>query len=102
MPEPIRGIGIGGAAPAGGVQPGRRPAGAEGVSFEQMLLESLEQVDRLQREADAGIERLMTGQTTNVAEVFSAVRKADVAFSLLMEIRNKLIEAYQQIQQMRI
>jgi flagellar hook-basal body complex protein FliE len=37
-----------------------------------------------------------------MAEVFSAVRKAQVAFGLLMEIRNKLTDAYEEIQQMRV
>ena len=44
----------------------------------------------------------MTGETENLAEVFSAVRKADVAFSMLMEMRNKMIEAYREVQQMRV
>jgi flagellar hook-basal body complex protein FliE len=37
-----------------------------------------------------------------VADVFAAVNKADIAFDLLMEIRNKLVDAYQEIQAMRI
>ncbi len=77
-------------------------AGPEGPSFESCLLDSLDQVNRLQQEANQGVENVMTGQTDNIAEVFSAVRKADVAFSMLMEMRNKLVEAYQEIQQMRV
>lgn len=75
---------------------------AGGSEFKQLLMESLQQVNQLQQEADAKVEGLVTGQSDNVVEVFSAVRKADVAFSLLMEIRNKMLEAYQEIQQMRI
>ena len=37
-----------------------------------------------------------------MAEVFSAVRKSEVAFSMLMEMRNKLVEAYREVQQMRV
>jgi flagellar hook-basal body complex protein FliE len=77
-------------------------AGTEGRSFESCLLDSLDQVNRLQQEANQGVEKVMTGQTDNMAEVFSAVRKADVAFSMLMEMRNKLVDAYQQVQQMRV
>ena len=46
--------------------------------------------------------KLATGQTDNVAEVFSAVRKADIAFSLLMQIRNQLVDAYTEIRNIRI
>lgn len=74
----------------------------QGKDFKTILLESLDEVNRLQREADVGVQRLLTGETDNVAEVFTAVNKAGVAFDLLMEIRNKLTEAYREIQQMRI
>ena len=74
----------------------------KGKDFKTILLESLDEVNRLQREADVGVQRLLTGETDNVAEVFNAVNKAGVAFDLLMEIRNKLTDAYRDIQQMRI
>jgi flagellar hook-basal body complex protein FliE len=73
-----------------------------GKSFKDLLLDSLDQVNKLQQEASAGVERVMTGETDNMAEVFTAVRKADVAFSMLMEMRNKLVDAYREIQQMRV
>jgi flagellar hook-basal body complex protein FliE len=66
------------------------------------LLDSLEEVNRLQGEADQGVQRLLTGETDNVAEVITAVNKAGIAFDLLMEVRNKLADAYRQIQQMQV
>ncbi|MEK6675103.1 MAG: flagellar hook-basal body complex protein FliE [Planctomycetota bacterium] len=74
----------------------------EGKDFRTVLLDSLNEVNRLQAEADQGVQRLMTGETDNVAEVFAAANKAGIAFDLLMEIRNKLTDAYREIQQMRI
>jgi len=95
-------------SPGAGVTPGQQGAGVggsgavEGKDFKSILLESLDEVNRLQAEADQGVQRLMTGETENVAEVFAAVNKAGIAFDLLMEIRNKLTEAYREIQQMRL
>lgn len=74
----------------------------EGKDFKSILVDSLNEVNRLQTEADEGVQRLITGETNNVAEVLTAVNKAGVAFDLLMEIRNKLTDAYQEIKQMRI
>jgi len=106
-----------GPAPIGGVselqQVGRAPGGAAGKgqaatpgpvgkSFADVVFESLDEVNRLQSEADAGVQRLLTGETDNVAEVFAASNKAGIAFDLLMEVRNKLIDAYHEIQQMRV
>ncbi|MFQ5429116.1 MAG: flagellar hook-basal body complex protein FliE [Phycisphaerae bacterium] len=82
--------------------PGSSPASAPEKGFKEFLLESLEKVNQLQTEADAGVQRLLTGESTNVAEVFSASRKAGIAFDLLMEIRNKLLDAYTEVKQMRV
>ncbi|MBX3394094.1 MAG: flagellar hook-basal body complex protein FliE [Phycisphaerae bacterium] len=82
------------------------PAGSsapvEGKDFKSFLMESLEKVSRLQQDADAGVQKLLTGETDNVAEVFTASRKAGIAFDLLMEIRNKLMDAYGEVKQMRV
>lgn len=74
----------------------------QGQSFKDVLLGSLDEVNALQQEASDGVEKVLTGQTDNLAEVFSAVRKSEVAFNMMMEMRNKLVEAYQEIQQMRV
>jgi flagellar hook-basal body complex protein FliE len=83
---------VGGAAQAGQ---------AGGGDFSKVLMDSISEVNRLQSEAADATRRFATGQT-NVAEVMLAVQKADVAYSMLMEIKNKLMDAYQEIQQMRI
>lgn len=89
--------------PAAAVAPGRSDAEpVAGKDFKTILLESLDEVDRLQKEADQGVQRLVTGESDNVVEVLAAVNKAGVAFDLLMEVRNKLTDAYREIQQMRI
>ena len=89
-------------APQSGSGAGVPPPEAAGKDFKSILLDSLDEVNRLQGEADSGVQRLITGQSDNVAEVFAAVKKSEVAFGLLMEVRNKLLDAYQEIQQMRL
>ncbi len=104
MPDPLSIHGVLPGQQAGAVQSTQAtaPGTVDGKTFKDLLLDSLDQVNRLQQEADRGVERLVTGQTDNMAEVFSTVRKADVAFSMLMEMRNKLVDAYREIQQMRV
>ncbi len=87
---------------AGAASGGAGAAEKSGPAFSDVLLSSLSEVQRLQDEAALGVEKLISGEATNPDEVFSAVRKADVAFSLLMEIRNKLTEAYREMQEMRV
>lgn len=81
--------------------PVAKPEQTSGKDFKSYLLESLDKVNQLQNEANDGVQKLVTGQTDNIAEVFSATRKAGIAFDLLMEIRNKLTDAYTELKQMR-
>jgi flagellar hook-basal body complex protein FliE len=74
----------------------------DGKSFKDVLLDSLGEVNRLQQEAADGVDKVATGQTDDIANVFSAVRKADVAFGMLMEMRNKMVDAYRELQQMKV
>ena len=102
MTSPIQPAGIGPVKPVSPT-PDTQPVGKTGGrDFKNILLDSLDEVNRLQKEADQGVQRLISGETDNVAEVLAAVNKAGIAFDLLMEIRNKLQDAYRDIQQMRV
>ncbi|MCA8938968.1 MAG: flagellar hook-basal body complex protein FliE [Planctomycetes bacterium] len=70
-------------------------------SFRDILGNTIQQVNVRQQEADKAIEALATGKADNLAEVMSAVEKADLAFRTLMQFRNKLVSAYQEINNMR-
>ena len=99
FPTPLTPVRTAGVPPAAQTNP---VDGGSGKDFKSVLLNSLDEVNRLQTEADQGVQRLITGETDNVAEVMAAVNKAGIAFDLLMQIRNKLSDAYQEVQQMRV
>lgn len=87
-------------SPAGPARPAEKSE--PGGDFAAMLRGQLERVNQMQAEADEGVRRILTGEAQNVTEVFTAARKAQVAFSLLMEMRNKLVDAYTELRQMRV
>ncbi len=76
--------------------------GATGGDFKNMLVDSIKQVNTMQQDADRAVEGLFTGEDVNPAEVMTAVQKADLAFRMMMQTRNKLIQAYQEIKDIRI
>lgn len=76
-------------------------ASGEG-SFKNMLIDSIQQVNSMQVEADTAIEAMFTGGDVNPAEVLTAVQKADLAFRLTMQMRNKLMDVYREIKDIRI
>jgi flagellar hook-basal body complex protein FliE len=77
-------------------------AATGGPSFKDMLVDSIQQVNTMQLEADQAVETMFTGGEINPAEVLTAVQKADLAFRLTMQMRNKLMEVYQEVKDIRI
>jgi flagellar hook-basal body complex protein FliE len=75
---------------------------SEGSSFAETLKKSLKEVNQIQKVADQKIEELITGKTDNIAEVMIAKEQADVALRLMMQVRNKVLEAYQEIMKMQV
>lgn len=78
------------------------PSTAQGTSFKDYLLSSIQEVNSMQQAADQAVEQLATGGNVNPAEVLTAVQKADMAFRMMMQIRNKIVQAYQEVQNIRV
>lgn len=100
-PGQIGGIGgVGGAGPVRPQRPDAPPADAAG--FRDLLANSIAEIERLQTQADTEIQGLATGEVTNVSQAMVAVERADLAFRTMMEIRNKILAAYEEINRMNI
>jgi flagellar hook-basal body complex protein FliE len=56
----------------------------------------------MQHEANSAVQNLMTGGDANPAEVLTTVQKADLAFRMMLQIRNKLVQSYQEIKDVRV
>lgn len=82
--------------------PGTIRADESGPAFKDMLLSSIQEVNSMQQQANQAVETLMTGGEVNPAEVLTAVQKADLAFRMMMQIRNKVIQAYDEVKNIRV
>ena len=74
----------------------------DGPSFAQTLQDQLNTVNELERDAQEAIEDLMTGRRDDVESVMLATQKAETAFHLLLQVRNKVMEAYDELKQIRV
>lgn len=72
------------------------------TSFKDFLIDSIQQVNTAQQDADKAVETLITGGDVSPAEVLTAVQKADLAFKMMMQVRNKLVAAYTEVQAIRV
>lgn len=69
------------------------------ADFVKALKEAIEKVNQLQLEADRAVEELSLGRA-DLHETVLAIEKADISFRLMMQIRNKLIKAYEEVMKM--
>jgi flagellar hook-basal body complex protein FliE len=83
------------------VQPSPELPGHSG-SFATLLQQGLERVDGLQHEADAAARAFALGQAPSVHDTMIAMEKADVSLRLTTKVRNKVVEAYQEIMRMQV
>jgi flagellar hook-basal body complex protein FliE len=81
-------------------------AGAAGTSsptgFVDSLKSAIGKVNDTQMEAGRAVDALMTGETQDLHRTMVALQQADVSFQLMMQIRNKLVAAYEEIQRMQV
>ncbi|MDE3034386.1 MAG: flagellar hook-basal body complex protein FliE [Nitrospirota bacterium] len=78
------------------------PAGSAATGFVGTLKDAIAKVNEVQVEATQAVEKLATGESQNVHQTMIALQKADVSFQLMMQLRNKIVTAYEEIQRMQI
>jgi len=72
------------------------------LSFGKLMEEMVGKVSDLQNTADKSIQSLATGEGKGLHEVMLAVEKASISFQMLTQVRNKAVEAYQEIMRMPV
>ena len=72
-----------------------------GEGFSGILKSALQQVNQLSGGADQQVGAMLQGGKADMSGVMIAVEKADVAFKLVMQVRNKVVTAYQDIEKMQ-
>jgi flagellar hook-basal body complex protein FliE len=77
---------------------GARQSGGE---FVKTLQDAMSQVGQLQSEADDRVGQLLAGNGQDIHSAMIAVEKAGLAFEMMVQVRNKIVQAYQQVSGMQ-
>ena len=91
-----------GAAFAAGAQAGGIPGAAGGGDFGAWLAQSLGRVNQDLVRADESLQQLATGEAQNLHQVMIALEEARISMQLLVQVRNRLLESYQEILRMQV
>ncbi len=82
----------------GGADRGTQPH----TEFREELMRQIGEVSKLQQEASGATQDVLTGKRNDVEAVVLAAQKADSAFKMLLAVRNKVMDAYDEVKQMRV
>ncbi|MCA9065775.1 MAG: flagellar hook-basal body complex protein FliE [Planctomycetaceae bacterium] len=97
--QPMTGAGYSPSAP---VSTGADKATQKETPFADLVRSLVEDTSRQQVAADGQVQKLINGETDNIHDVVLTTAKANLAFQLVMEIRNRLITSYQEVMRMQM
>jgi flagellar hook-basal body complex protein FliE len=81
----------------------KTPGGKEaGKSFGNVLQGIMKDINKLQLNADEAIAKVQLDNTGSIHEAMIALEKADLSFRTMMQVRNKILDAYQEIMRMQV
>jgi len=95
----IHDLGIGKGVPQ---QAGKALSGGKGDDFANTLMDVLKEVNQSQQTAMDQQRAFMTGQPVEIQDVKIAMERASIGMQLTLQVRNKLLEAYQEINRMQV
>jgi flagellar hook-basal body complex protein FliE len=72
------------------------------TDFSQVLSDAVQDINRLQKNADEAIASVQLDNTASVHEAMIALEKADISFRAMMQVRNKILEAYQEVMRTQV
>ena len=73
-----------------------------GPGFKELLQQQIAKVNELQNDAKEAVEDLAAGRRDDVESVIIATQKADTAFRMLLQVRNKMMSAYEEVKDIRV
>ena len=71
-------------------------------SFSDVLSDAINGVDKTMKGSDAKVQQFVAGETDNVHDVMISMQRANLSFDLMVEVRNKVVETYQEVSRMQI
>jgi flagellar hook-basal body complex protein FliE len=95
------------------IQGGIKPAGispekpdsakqSEGNSFGSVLKDAISDINKLQNDADNAIAKVQLEDAGSIHEAMIALEKAGISFQVMMQVRNKILDAYQEVMRMQV
>lgn len=80
--------------------PGAAPQGAG--QFQGLLRDAIQKVEGFRQNADTSVEKMLSGEGEELHQTVLATQRAELAFELFLQVRNKVVQAYQEVMRMQM
>ena len=86
------------------IQPRHYDIGVDEVdgSFEDMLTNAIQSVDDSMKASEQNVQNFISGKTENIHDVMISMQQSQLSFQMMVEVRNKLVDTYQELSRMQI
>ena len=81
---------------------GQAETGAADGSFAELLSNAVAETSKLQEQSNEEVQKLIAGEVQDVHTALIAVQKADLSFQMMMQVKNKLVAAYEEVMRMQV
>lgn len=81
---------------------GAAAPGTSGGAFQAVFQNAINEVGRLQGQADTSVQQFLNGEGGELHEIALASQKAELAFEMFQQVRNKMVQAYQEVMRMQL
>ena len=79
-----------------------QPIGTSGSEFKSIFSDAVNKVESFQNNAQQSVDRFLNGEGEEIHKVALATQQADLSFQLFLQVRNKVVAAYQEIMRMQV
>lgn len=83
-------------------EPAANGGPARELRFRDVLAEAIQRVESYRAEAHQAVQKFLSGESEELHEVALATQRAELAFELFLQVRNKLVQAYQDVMHMQV
>jgi len=78
------------------------PTSGSGGAFQNILSDAMNRVEQFQQNSQSSIDKFLSGEDEEVHKVALATQQTELAFDLFLQVRNKVISAYQEVMRMQM
>jgi flagellar hook-basal body complex protein FliE len=81
---------------------GSAGTGTSGAAFGSMLSDAMSKVEQYRENSQQAVDKFLSGEGGEIHDIALSTEKSELAFDMFLQVRNKMVQAYQQVMQMQL